>query len=169
MLRMLAFDFRDDPHVHDIADQFMFGPALMICPVTHPAAKTRNVYLPGGTWYDFWSGEKLEGGRTIEAAAPLDILPLFVRAGSILPIGPIVQHSGERLDETLEVRVYRGADPEFTLYEDDNDGYGYERGEYRLTKLAWNDAAQKLDSNPPRRLRVVPVRPGHGVGVEETR
>jgi alpha-D-xyloside xylohydrolase len=147
----------------------MFGPALMVCPVTHPAAKTRSVYLPGGTWYDFWSGEKLEGGRIVEAAAPLDILPLFVRAGSILPMGPIVQHSGEGLDEPLEVRVYGGADGEFTLYEDDNDGYGYERGEYRLTKLVWNDAAEKLDSNPPRRLRVVPVRPGHGVGVEETR
>jgi alpha-D-xyloside xylohydrolase len=169
MLRMLAFNFREDPKVYDIADQFMFGPALMICPVTHPAAKSRSVYLPAGTWYDFWTGEKLEGGRTIEAAAPVEILPLFVRAGSILPMGPIVQHSGEGLYEPLEVRVYRGADGEFTLYEDDNDGYAYERGEYRLTKLAWNDAAEKFDSNPPRRLRVVPVHPGHGVGIEETR
>jgi hypothetical protein len=145
MLRMLAFDFRDDPKVYDIADQFMFGPALMVCPVATPAAKTRKVYLPAGTWYDFWTGEKLEGGRTIEAAAPLDILPLFVRAGSILPMGPIVQHSGEGLEEPLEVRVYGGADDEFTLYEDDNDGYACERGEYRLTKLKWTDAAQEAD------------------------
>jgi alpha-D-xyloside xylohydrolase len=169
---MLAFDFRDDANVYDVADQYMFGPALMVCPVTRPAAKTRSVYLPGGgTWYDFWTGERIEGGETIEAAAPLDILPLYVRAGSIIPMGPIVQHSGEGLDEPLDVRVYAGADGEFTLYEDDNDGYAYERGDYRLTTLTWKETAARFaaDPSPSRRLRVVPVGRGQGVGIEESR
>ena len=168
MLRMLAFDFRTDAAACGVADQFMLGPALMVCPVTRPAAKSRDVYLPAGAWYDFWTGETHQGGRRTELEAPLDIVPLFVRAGSILPMGPIVQHSGEGLDEPLEVRVYAGANGEFALYEDDNDGYGYERGEYRLTKLVWDDAARKLAAGPPRRMRVVVVRPGQGVGVEET-
>jgi alpha-D-xyloside xylohydrolase len=97
------------------------------------------------------------------------VLPLFVRAGSILPMGPIVQHSGEGLDAPLEVRVYGGADGQFTFYEDENDNYNYERGQYRLTRMTWNDATKTFACDPPRELHVVHVRPGYGIGVGETR
>ena len=124
MLRLLAFDFRHDPRVYDIADQFMFGPALLVCPVTEANAKTRSVYLPSGCdWHDFWTGQRHAGGQTIDAAAPLDILPLFVRAGSIIPMGPKVQHASESLDAPIELRLYDGADRRFTFYEDENDNY----------------------------------------------
>src|SRR4029453_11068472 len=100
------------------------------------------------------------GGRTIEAAAPLDLLPLFVRAGSIIPMGPVVQHCGEALDARLEVRVFDGADASFTLYEDENDNYNYERGEYRMTRLAWDDVRRTFAAEPSgRELRVVRVEP----------
>jgi alpha-D-xyloside xylohydrolase len=163
LYRMLAFDFRHDPKVYDIRDQFMFGPALMVCPVTSAMyfgpestplrhiPRTRTVYLPAGCdWYDFWTGQRYSGGKTITAKAPLDIVPLFVRAGSLLPLGPVVQHSGEQLDAPIELRIYPGADGSFTLYEDENDGYGYERGAYATTPIRWSDARRTLKIGPAR-------------------
>ncbi|MCF4123099.1 DUF5110 domain-containing protein [Antribacter sp. KLBMP9083] len=151
-MRALAFDFRHDPAVYDIDDQLMIGPALMICPVTKPiyfgpdstpmadVVPTRPVYLPAGCgWYDFWTGERHSGGQTIEAAAPLERMPIFVRAGSILPLGPIVGHAEQAADAPLEIRVYPGSDGHFDLYRDAGDGYGYERGEYTFTTLGWSD------------------------------
>jgi alpha-D-xyloside xylohydrolase len=185
MLRMLAFDFRHDPAVFDIRDQFMFGPALLICPVTEPMyfgpgsarlvdiPKQRRVYLPAGCdWYDFWTNRRYEGGQTITADAPLDIIPIFVRAGSILPIGPVVQHSGEKLNEPIELRIYSGRDAKFTFYEDEGDGYGYEQGQFATVELQWSDAGRALTVHPrqgsfpgmpPRRLfeaRLIDAQPG---------
>ena len=131
--------------------------AFMVCPVTTPMyyepeskkldnpPKTRPVYLPDGTdWYDFWTGRKLSGGQTITANAPIETMPLYVRAGSIVPMGPLVQYADEKLDADWTIRIYPGADAVFTVYEDSGDGYGYEKGEFATWDLTWNDAASTL-------------------------
>jgi alpha-D-xyloside xylohydrolase len=157
MFRHLAFDFREDGAVHDIADQFMFGPSLLVCPVTEPmyyesgstplsgTAKAREVYLPAGTgWYDFWTGKRYDGGQTVFADAPLEKIPVFVPSGSVLPMGPVIQHTGEGTDEPWEVRVYPGSDTTFELYEDAGDGYEYEDGNYATTPISWEEATGEL-------------------------
>jgi alpha-D-xyloside xylohydrolase len=151
MLRMLPFAFRDDPGTYDINDQFMLGPSLMVNPVTQPmyygknsvllegVAKTRPVYLPAGTgWYDFWSGKYYQGGQTIVSDAPIQIVPLFVRAGSILPIGPEIQYAQQTTDEPLELRVYAGQNGTFDLYLDEGDRYTYEQEAYAIVSIDWN-------------------------------
>ena len=157
MARLLAFDFPGDAAVHDVKDEFMWGPAFLVCPVTRPmyydkgsvklqdVAKTRAVYLPrGAEWVDYWTGDTYAGGQTIEAAAPIDRLPLFVRQGSIVPMGPVVQHSGELPGKELRLEVYPGRDASFVLYEDEGDSYDYERGEYTTIRLEWDDRRQTL-------------------------
>ena len=154
MMRVLAFDFRDDPIVYDVRDQYMFGPALMVCPITEKSPRPgrgleREVYLPRGCdWFDFWTERRFPGGQTISVDAPLDQVPLFVRAGSILPMGPAVQHADEALDAPIELRVYDGNDARFQLYEDENDNYNYERGAYALTPIVWENSAQRLAVGP---------------------
>jgi alpha-D-xyloside xylohydrolase len=157
LLRAVALDYPADPATHDLTDQFLFGPALLVCPVTTPmyfgrhsipitgVAKTRNVYLPAGNeWLDFWSGARQGGGRTMTADAPLDIVPLFARAGSIVPLGPPLQYSSENPPDPIELRIYTGADGAFTLYEDEGDGYRYEQGVFSTIRFTWNDHAQTL-------------------------
>jgi alpha-D-xyloside xylohydrolase len=149
MMRMLAFDFRSDPNVFEINDQFMFGPAVMVCPVTSPKVEKRQVYFPKGCdWYDFWTGARHSGGETITAPSPLNVIPLFVRAGSIVPTGPRVQHAGQPLDRLIDVRVYPGSDAQFLFYEDENDNYNYEREAYATTLLEWNEGRRKLEVHP---------------------
>jgi alpha-D-xyloside xylohydrolase len=110
--------------------------------------KTHEVYLPKGTdWYDFWTGKKYTGGQTLSKETPIDIIPLYVRAGSIIPIGPNVHYAAEKRWDNLEIRVYAGADGEFTLYEDENDNYNYEKGMYSTITFAWDDAKQVLTIN----------------------
>jgi alpha-D-xyloside xylohydrolase len=122
----------------------MFGPALLVAPVVEQGMTSREVYLPTGTdWYNFWTNERVKGGQTIAVAAPIDTLPLFVRAGSIVPMGVPVESTNET-QALSEVRVYPGADGSFDLYNDDGTTYAYERGEMQITHLAWSDAAQKL-------------------------
>jgi len=173
--RGLPMDWPADPRVRDIGDQFMFGPALLVAPVTEPGAKQREVYLPQApAWYDFWTGARLES-NTIEAAAPLDRIPVYVRAGSILPLGPIVQNTAAQPD-TLEIRVYPGADATFEWYSDAGDTYDYEKGQRRTVPLRWEDATRalvigdavgKYPGMPERvHIRLFVVREGHGVGIE---
>ncbi len=179
MLRPLVMDFRTDAGVRDIPDQFLLGPALMANPVMQAGATTRRVYLPGGTrWTDFWTGESHAGGQGIETAAPLATMPLFVRAGSIVPYGPDVQYAAEKPAAPLELRVYRGADGEFTLYEDEGDNYNYEHGAHATIPLRWDEKAQTLTIGGrrgefsglvrERTYRVVWVSPGHGSGLAPT-
>lgn len=186
-MRALAFDFRHDPLTHHIEDQFMLGSALMACPVTEPMRHgpdsrpiengplTRPVYLPAGAdWYDFWTGQRYAGGQRIDADAPLDIVPLFVPAGSILPLGPVVEHSGASASGPLEIRVYPGADSCFELYDDSGDGYGYQHGEHGTTEFSWDDAAGSLHVGTRRgrypamptsvSARLIVVAAGCGVG-----
>ena len=135
-MRPLVMDFRTDPRAQNIGDQFMFGPAFLVNPVTDPAATTRQVYLPDAKWYDFWTGSTVAGGHTINAIAPLDRLPLYVRAGSILPLGPDEEWATEKPADPIELRIYRGANGDFTLYEDENDNYDYEKGAYATIPIA---------------------------------
>jgi alpha-D-xyloside xylohydrolase len=178
MMRPLVMDFRSDTNVFEIKDQYLFGPSLMACPVTQAHATRRPVYLPAGTgWVDFWTGESHAGGRTITAAAPIQTMPLFVRAGSIIPYGPAIEYAMET-NNPIELRVYRGADGAFTLYEDEGDNYNYEKGKYATIPITWNEADQKLTIGrrrgkfpgmlKNRTFRIVWVSPGHGTGISST-
>ncbi len=143
-MRPLVMDFRSDVRAQNIGDQFMYGPAFLVSPVTEPDATTRRLYLPQAKWYDFWTGSTIGGGKTIDASAPLDRLPLYIRAGSILPLGPDEEWSTEKPADPIELRIYRGADADFTLYEDENDTYNYEKGAYATIPLHWDEAKQAL-------------------------
>ena len=174
-MRPLVMDFPKDPNVFAIGDEYMFGPAFLVTPVTTAQATTRAVNLPSGTgWVDFWTGETLSGGKTVTANAPVNILPLFVRAGSIVPFGPVVQYATEKPADPIELRIYRGADGEFTLYEDEGDSYNYEKGAYATIPFAWNESKETLTIGSrsgkfpgmlkERTFRVVFVSLGHGAG-----
>jgi alpha-D-xyloside xylohydrolase len=143
-MRALFMDFPDDPKVADIGDEYMFGPAFLVAPVTEQGATSRPVYLPAGAdWYNYWTNQRIRGGQTIKVSAPIDTLPLFVRAGSIVPVGePVESTSGTQ--KLAHVRVYRGADGDFTLYDDDGKTYAYEGGDRKITRLHWNNAAGRL-------------------------
>ena len=171
LMRGLPMDFPADPEVRDLSDQWLLGPALMPCPVYEYKARSRSVYLPEGGWYDFYSGSYLKGSRYIMADAPYERMPLFVRAGSILPVGPAMEWSDEKPAENLLLLVYAGADASFTLYEDDGLTYGYERGECSTIPLSWKEESRTLtigtrEGSYPgmlssRRFRVKVVDPAH--------
>jgi alpha-D-xyloside xylohydrolase len=143
-MRALFMDFPDDPQVADLGDEYMFGPAFLVAPVTDQGATSRMVHLPAGVdWYNFWTNERLQGGQTIKVDAPIDTLPLFVRAGSILPLGEPVENT-HQVQRIGKLRIYAGASGDFTLYRDDGKTYAYEKGASSITHLHWDDAAQKL-------------------------
>ncbi len=178
MMRPLVMDFRMDKNVFNIADQYLFGPAIMVNPVTKSKADSRAVYLPVGTdWIDFWTGQKYPGGQTVNAASPIETMPLFVRAGSIIPYGPEIEYATEKSDP-MELRIYRGANGAFTLYEDEGDNYNYEKGKYATIPITWNESTRTLQigkrsgSYPgmlkERTFRIVWVSPGHGAGIVST-
>lgn len=143
-MRGLFLDFPSDPNVVNIGDEYMFGPALLVAPVTDQGATERFVYLPAGSdWYNFWTNERIHGGQRIIVPAPIDTIPIFVRAGSILPLGAPVQSTNEK--QAIEkVRIYPGGDAHFVLYSDDGTTYAYEKGNYRITNLDWKDAGGKF-------------------------
>lgn len=176
LMRPLVIDYRTDETARRIGDQFLFGPALLVNPVTDPGVDSRRLYLPPGNWFDFWTGRSLTGGKFINAPAPLETLPLFVRAGSILPLGPILQYTSERPADPIELRVYPGADGEFTLYEDEGDSYRYEKGAYSTIRMRWDEERRSLTIGKReggfsgmlerRTFNVVWVGEGHGGGLE---
>ena len=188
-IRPLAFAFPEDATTYDLKTQMLVGDAFMVCPVLKPmhygpnskpvdgVEKTREVYLPEGTgWIDFWTGRAYHGGQTITADAPIDQMPIFVRAGSIIPMGPKQQYSGEKPGAPIELRVYPGADGEFVLYEDEGDNTNYENGAYATIPIRWDNTKKELTigkrsgSFPgmvsSRDIRVVWVRPGVGTGID---
>jgi alpha-D-xyloside xylohydrolase len=143
-MRALFMDFPEDPKVADIGDEYMFGPAFLVAPVTSQGQTTKNVYLPAGTaWYNYWTNQRYEGGQTIQVNAPIDVIPLFVRAGSIIPLGSAVESTHDQ-QTVAHVRVYPGADGDFTLYSDDGLTYAYEKGDFQLTHIHWDNATHKL-------------------------
>jgi alpha-D-xyloside xylohydrolase len=144
-MRALFMDFSNDPNVADLGDEYMFGPAFLVAPVTEQGVTERRVYLPAGTdWYNYWTNERLHGGQTITVSAPIDTLPLFVRAGSIVPLGEPVE-STKQNQKIVKLRIYSGADGDGTIYQDDGQTYDYEKGESRITHLHWNDAERRLE------------------------
>lgn len=144
IMRPLVMDFREDVRAQNVGDQFLFGPSILVNPVTERGAAVRHLYLPGGRWYDFWTGATLSGGHFIDAPTTLEQMPLYVRAGSILPLGPDIEYAAEKSADPIELRVYRGANGAFTLYEDENDTYNYERGAYATIPFSWDDATNTL-------------------------
>ena len=144
-MRGLFMDFGSDPNVAKIGDEYMFGPALLVAPVTEQGSTSREVYLPAGTdWYNFWTNERVHGGQRLRVNAPIDTIPVFVRAGSIVPMGAPVLSTDEK-QAVAEVRVYPGANGEFTLYNDDGKSYAYEQGKSETTHLRWDDASGRLE------------------------
>jgi alpha-glucosidase/alpha-D-xyloside xylohydrolase len=148
-MRALFMDFPDDPKAADIPDEYMYGPAFLVAPVTEQGATHRTVYLPAGRdWYNYWTNERLHGGQSITVDAPIDTLPLFVRAGSIVPLGSEVLSAS--LPQTIaSVRVYPGANGSFTLFQDDGNTYSYEKGAGSSTGLTWDDAKHQLKHEGP--------------------
>ena len=145
IMRALVMDFPLDDSVKNIGDQFMFGPSLMVCPVYEYKARERKVYLPGGTgWYDLYTGTWYEGGQTLAASAPYERVPVFVKACSILPLGPAIEYTAEREADELTLWIYRGNDARFDLYEDENLNYNYEGGAYSLLPISYNDTDQQI-------------------------
>ncbi|MFB5944873.1 glycoside hydrolase family 31 protein [Albibacterium profundi] len=144
MIRGLAMDYGDDEKTLNIDDQYMFGPSLLVNPVTEKGKVSRSVYLPHGSWYNFYDGSYFEGGKDVEADAPYERIPLFVRGGSIIPLGPELQYTGEKPASEIDLYVYAGADANFVLYEDDGLTYDYEKGESIQISLDYNDAAKTL-------------------------
>ena len=144
MMRGLAMDYPTDPRVFDIGDQWMFGPALMACPVSEYKARSREVFFPQGGWYDFYSNKYIQGGQALTVDAPYERIPVFVRAGSILPLGPQMQWSDEKPADLIHILVYEGADGQFTLYEDEGTNYNYEKGKYATITFTYDDTRRQL-------------------------
>jgi alpha-D-xyloside xylohydrolase len=172
-------DFRGDTRAQNAGDQFLFGPAILVNPVTEPGATSRHLYLPDAEWFDFWTGTAVRGPRAVDARAPIDRIPLYVRAGSILPIGPEVEFAAEKSPDPVEIRVYPGANGSFTLYEDENDGYNYEKDAFSTIPVRWDDAARSLTIGgdrfgafpgmlASRTFRIVFVGTNHGIGADFT-
>jgi alpha-D-xyloside xylohydrolase len=143
-MRALFMDFPDDPKVAEIGDEYMFGPAFLVAPVTDQGQTTKPVYLPAGAdWYNYWTHERLHGGQTVMVNAPIDKLPLFVRAGSIIPLGSAVDSTADK-QTIAKVQVWPGANAEFDLYQDDGRTYAYEKGNFQLTHLEWDESTHEL-------------------------
>ena len=175
MQRPLVMDWQQDSKTWSLPDEFMFGPAILVNPVLDEHAVQRSVYLPDApNWYDFWSGLKIKGAQRIEAESLLDRIPLFIRAGSILPMGPEIEYADQDPNGPIELRIYSGADGAFTLYQDQGDTYDYEKGAYSLIPLKWSDAEKTLvigdrtGSYPgmasQMTFHIVWVSPHHGTG-----
>ena len=145
IMRALVMDFGKDKNVLDISDQFMFGPALMACPVYTYKARQRKVYFPDGNgWYDFYTGKHITGGQTLTVDAPYEQIPLYVRSGAILPYGPDLQYTDEKTASEIILYVYTGQDGAFTLYEDENENYNYEKGQYSMIPFKYDEATRSL-------------------------
>lgn len=178
LMRPLVMDFPTDSHALEQRHEFMFGPSLLVAPVTEGKVKLWNVYLPeyAQGWIDFWSGKKINGGQSVDIDVTLDKIPLFVKAGSILPLGPEKQYASEDTDKPWEIRIYPGADATFTIYEDEGDNYNYEQGKSATFQLTWKDAEKTLEISDrkgsftgmkeERTLNVTVVSPQQGTGVK---
>jgi alpha-glucosidase (family GH31 glycosyl hydrolase) len=144
VMRALWLHYPDDPVAVARPDQYLWGRNVLVAPVVEKGVTSRSVYLPHGTWYDFWTDEKLEGAREVVRPVDLETMPLYVTAGAILPLGPVKQHSGEAVDQPLAISLYPGADGSFLLYEDDGRSFNYRDGEWTGIRLKWDDARRTM-------------------------
>ncbi|MGA8036141.1 MAG: TIM-barrel domain-containing protein [Candidatus Acidiferrales bacterium] len=147
IMRALWTEFPDDPKAVACGDEYMWGPSVLVAAVVEKGATERRLYLPRGDWYDFWTGEPVEGGRELVRGVDLETMPLYVRGGSILPLGPVKQYVNEKVDEPLSVHIYPGADASFLLYEDDGASFDYRKGEWTGIEMSWRDASKTLRMN----------------------
>lgn len=178
IMRPLVMDFPSDRKALELKYEYMFGPSLLVAPVLAQGVKTWDVYLPDYKpgWYDFWTGKKTVGGQTVNVNSPIDQIPLFVKAGTILPLGPKKQFTTEKVDDVTELRVYKGANASFRLYEDDGVSYGYEKGKYLTIPIHWDDVRRELTIGERKGsytgmtmgkvFKIVFVAEGKGVGVD---
>ena len=173
IMRPLVMDFASDSNAVRQPYEYMFGKSILVAPVTAPSIEKWDVYLPERSkWYDYWNGKCLEGGQTVQADAPHNKIPLFVKAGAILPIAKPMQYTGQEPLDTLDVRVYPGANGKFVLYEDEGDGYNYEKGKYTAIPFIWNNQLRALsvgarqgsfhNSIKKRLFRIFIIKPGSG-------
>ena len=177
LMRALFLDYPEDRRTWDEDTEFLYGKSILVAPVS-TEDDTRSVYLPEGEWIGFWDGVRLNGGVTFNRTFARDELPLYVKAGAVVPMGPEVQYAAEKPWDDLQIRVYTGADGSFSLYEDEGDGYGYEKGACSSIAFDWDDAAGVLTIGPrqgaypgmsaERSFRIVIVRPGAGTGLDNT-
>jgi alpha-D-xyloside xylohydrolase len=177
LMRALVFDYMKDEATHNITDQFLLGD-IMVCPVTDADATKRKVYLPmGNDWFDFWSGKKYKGGQTIMADAPIERIPLFIKAGTILPLADIMQYSFEKPLDNIELRIYPGNNGNYILYQDEGDNYNYEKGKFSTIRFSFNDKENTLVVDEMKgeynwmsnelNIHVVKVTDGVGIGVNK--
>lgn len=178
-MNSLPFSFENDAKGYDVKDEYMLGQSILVAPVVRDGVTSRDVYLPEGQqWFDFWTGERYNGGQTINRKTPMNIIPVFMKAGTIMPWGPKVQYTSEKPWDDIEIRVYPGADGHFTLYEDEGDNYNYEQGAYTEIPFTWNDDAQTLTIGQRkgsydgmlknRKFRIVIVSRRNGFGDEQS-
>ena len=180
LMRPLIMDFANDQKALEQKHQFMFGPSILVAPITEPGVEQWSIYLPehNDGWIDFWSGEKHSGGVTVRVNADIHKIPLFVKSGSILPLGAAKQYTSEKNDEPIEIRIYPGGDASFTIYEDEGDDYNYEKGKYSTIELKWNDLTNTLTigermgsyngMEKNKRFRVVLMSSSSGMEVDES-
>src|SRR5260370_2936484 len=160
VMRELWLHYPEDPGAVARGDEYLWGRNVLVAPVVEQGATSRQLYLPRGGWYDFWTGERQEGGREISRKVDLETTPLYVRAGSILPLGPVKQYTAEQVDEPLTISIYPGADASFLLYEDDGSSFNYRNGEWMVTQMNWNDGRRVLTMALHEGSRMMaPVRP----------
>jgi alpha-D-xyloside xylohydrolase len=145
LMRALVMDFPNDKTARESKDEFLFGPSLLICPVIQPRVHSRMVYLPSGTeWTDFWTGRSYPGGTTVKADAPVAKIPIFVRAGAIVPMGQVMQYVDEKKPDPIEINIVPGASGSFTLYEDEGSNNNYKVGKFACIPIDWNDRTRTL-------------------------
>ena len=159
IMRALWLHFPDDLKAVACSDEYLWGMSVLVAPVVEKGATTRRVYLPRGAWYDFWTEELIEGGREISRPVDIETTPLYVRAGSILPLGPVKQFTGEKVDGPLSISIYPGADASFLLYEDDGFSFNYRKGEWMGIQMTWNDTRRKLNLHLAPGSRMLPPSP----------
>jgi alpha-glucosidase (family GH31 glycosyl hydrolase) len=145
IMRPLWLHFPNDPKSVNCEDEYLWGQSVLVAPVVQKGATSRRVYLPPAVWYDFWTGERQEGGREIDRAVDIVTLPLYVRAGSILPLGPVKQYVDEKIDAPLLLSIFPGADASFLLYEDDGISFDYRKGEWMGIAITWSDVRRTLE------------------------
>src|SRR3974390_1954303 len=144
MIRALWLHYPDDPVASALGDEYLFGRDLLVAPVVEKGAASRTLYLPRGTWYDFWTNEKHEGGREIVRQVDLETLPLYVRAGAVVPMGPLKQYTTEVVDGPFTLTVFPGANGACSLYEDDGESFDFRNGQFTRIEMLWDDAARRL-------------------------
>lgn len=173
-------DFKDDTAALNQPFECMFGKSLLVAPIIAPNVSKWNVYLPKSNgWFDFWTGKRYQGGQTIKVGVLKDRSPLFARAGSIIPLGKLVQHTGQLPADTVEIRIYKGGDGKFELYEDEGENYNYEKGNYTIIPFAWNDKSKILTiskrqgtypgSIDNRVFQITLVSESNGTGIESSK